>query len=209
MKKTVCIYPEDQTTDFLLPLYEHICNNMHAVGIHTDTTEEDDSLDKIYEEIKDAEVVIFLGHGTSKMLYGSRCANVVFEEANQELLHNKRLLLLSCNSNQFVHNCGLENAIGFGFLPTSLDDVRQTRKLHEIWIEDLDKKDVDCFNTSLVQAFVSTMSDDTMSDFHLFKERLKFNISKEIVQYLLKRGTPCFRTVADELYYVYKDSIIG
>ena len=208
MKKAVCIYPEDLTTDFLLPLYEHICNNMHAVGIHTDTTDEDDSLDKIYEEIKDAEVVIFLGHGTSQKLYGSRCDNVVFEEANQELLHDKRLLLLSCNSNQFIHNYGLENAIGFGFLPTSLDDVRQTRKLHEICVEDLDKKDVDSFNTSLVQAFVSTMSDEALSDFHLFKERLKFNISKEIVQCLVKRDTPNFRTVADELYYICKDMII-
>ena len=208
MKKAVCIYPEDLTTDFLLPLYEHICNNMHAVGIHTDTTDEDDSLDKIYEEIKDAEVVIFLGHGTSQKLYGSRCDNVVFEEANQELLHDKRLLLLSCNSNQFIHNYGLENAIGFGFLPTSLDDVRQTRKLHEIYVEDLDKKDVDSFNTSLVQAFVRTVSDEALSDFHLFKERLKFNISKEIVQCLVKRDTPNFRTVADELFYVCKDMII-
>lgn len=208
MKKTVCIYPEDLTTDFLLPLYDHVCNNLHAIGIHTDTTDDDDSLDKIYEEIKDAEVVVFLGHGTSKMLYGSRCDNVVFEEANHELLHNKRLLLLSCNSNQFVHNYGLEHSIGFGFLPTSLDDVRQTRKLHEICVEDLDKKDVDCFNASLVQAFISTMSDETMFNFRLFKERLKFNISKEIVQCLMKRETPNFRTVVDELYYVYKDMII-
>ena len=38
---------------------------------------------EIYEKVKDAEVVIFLGHGTSKMLYGSRFDNVVFEEANQ------------------------------------------------------------------------------------------------------------------------------
>ena len=142
------------------------------------------------------------------MLYGSRYANVVFEEANQELLHNKRLLLLSCNSNQFVHNYGLEHSIGFGFLPTSLDEVRQTRKLHEICVEDLDKKDVDCFNASLVQAFISTMSDETMFNFRLFKERLKFNISKEIVQCLMKRETPNFRTVVDELYYVYKDMII-
>lgn len=209
MKKIVCIYPEDQTTDFLLPLYQHICENMHALGIHTDTTEEDDSLDKIYQEIKDAEIVIFLGHGTSKMLYGSGCANVVFEESNCHLLNDKKLFLLACNSDQFIRNHKLTNAIGFGFLPTSLDDVRQTQTLHGIWIENLDKNDVDCFNTSLVQSFVSTVSDETLSDVHLFKERLKFNISKEIVQCLIKKETPNFRTVADELYYVFKDMIIS
>lgn len=209
MKKTVCIYPEDLTTDFLLPLYEHICANMNAIGIHNDTTEEDDSLDKIYAEIEDAECIVFLGHGTSEMLYGSRCDNVVFEDINHELLFDKRLLLLSCNSNPFIKNYKLTNAIGFGFIPTSLDDVRQARVFHGIHIEDLDKKDVDCFNTALVNAFIDTVSDATMVDFHLFKQRLKFNISREIVQCLLKKEAPNYRTVADELYFVYKDLIIS
>lgn len=209
MKKAVCIYPEDPTTDFLLPLYEHICNNMHAVGLHSDTTEDDDSLDKIYKEIEDAEVVVFLGHGTSKMLYGSGCANVVFEDTNCHLLNDKKLFLLACNSDQFIRNYKLANAIGFGFLPTSLDDVRQTQTLHGVWIENLDKKDVDCFNSSLVQAFISALSDNTLKDFHLLKNRLMFYIGNEIVNCLTKRGAPNYRIVADELYYAFKDMIIS
>jgi len=208
MKNTVCIYPKDQTTDFLLPLYEHICTNIQAIGIHEDTTEDDDSLDRIYEVIKDADVVIFLGHGTSKVLYGSRCDNVVFEYLNHSLLLDKRLFLLSCNSNQFIKNYKLTDAIGFGFLPTSLDDARQTKDFHNISIVDLEKKDVDCFNVALVNAFINTISDTTIVDFYLFKERLNFNISKGIVQCLLKKETPNYRIIADELYFVYKDMII-
>ena len=85
MKKIVCIYPEDETTAFLQPLYVHICDTISAVGRNNDTTDEDDSLDNIYDEIKDAECVIFLGHGTSFILYGSRYENVVFESNYQNL----------------------------------------------------------------------------------------------------------------------------
>jgi hypothetical protein len=209
MKKTVCIYPEDPTTVFLLPLYEHICTNMQAIGIHNDTTEEDDSLDKIYAEIQDAECVVFLGHGTSQLLYGSNCANVVFEKNNCDLLFNKRLLLLSCNSDQFIKNYKLADAAGFGFLPTSLDDARLTRQIHGITVEHIEKKDVGYYNFALVNAFIRSLSETTLHDFHLFKEKLKFNISGEIVQCLLKKEAPNYRTVADELYYVYKDMIVS
>ena len=199
MKKTVCIYPEDLTTDFLLPLYEHICNNMHAIGIHDDTTEEN-ALDKIYAEIHYAESVVFLGHGTSDMLCGSRFENIVFEKEKCDLLCNKRLLLLACNSNQFIKKYDLHCAVGFGFLPTSLRDARYVRKLHSMRIEHLQESDIEKYNTALVDALI-------MADFHLFKERLKFYISRKIVQILLQRETPNYRLVADALYYVYKDVI--
>lgn len=206
MKKTVCIYPKDPTTDFLLPLYEHICNNMHAIGIHDDTTEEN-ALDKIYAEIHDAESVVFLGHGTSDMLCGSRFENIVFEKEKCDLLCNKRLLLLACNSNQFIKKYDLHCAVGFGFLPTSLRDARYVRKLHSMRIEHLQESDIEKYNTALVDALINTLSNTTMADFHLFKERLKFYISGRIVQILLQRETPNYRLVADALYYVYKDVI--
>lgn len=208
MKKTVCIYPEDQTTDFLLPLYQHILTNMNAIGIHIDTTEEDDSLDKIYDEIKDAENVLFLGHGTSKILYGSRCDNVVFEEANHDLLLNKRLFLLSCNSNQFIGNFKLQDAIGFGFLPTSLDDARQSRKIHGVDIENIEKKDVNCYNSAMVNAIINSLDDISINDYRLFRDRLIFNVSREIVQCLCSKNVPNYRAVADVLYYVSKDMVI-
>ncbi|MEE0911436.1 MAG: hypothetical protein U0L67_03190 [Paludibacteraceae bacterium] len=208
MKKIVCIYPEDETTAFLQPLYVHICDTISAVGIHNDTTDEDGSLDNIYDEIKDAECVIFLGHGTSSILYGSRYDNVVFESNNHNLLDGKRLLLLSCNSNQFIKKYEKNDSIGFGFLPTSLDDVRLTRTLHNVNIENIEKIDVDAYNMALVQSLINTISLNTMFDFHLFKERLKFNISREIVSCLIKRDVPNYRIVADMLYYVYKDMII-
>lgn len=210
MKKTVCIYPEDFTTAFLRPLYEHICTSFNAVGVGYDTFGDDDPLEFIFNELNDAQTVFFLGHGMSTCLYASIIDNVqLINKDNIGLLEGKRLFLLACNADQFIKNYKLTNAIGFGFLPTSLDDARDKRKFHNLWIKDLEKNDIDAYNSALVCALTSTISNTTMADFHLFKERLKFNISKEIVRCLVTKETPNYRIVADELYYVYKDLMIS
>ena len=74
-------------------------------------------------------------------------------------------------------------------------------------IDNLQESDIEKYNTALVDALINTLSSTTMADFYLFKERLKFNISRRIVQILLQRETPNYRLVADALYYVYKDVI--
>ena len=207
MKKSVCIYPEDYTTAFLRPLYEHICITFDAVGVVYDTSGDEDPLEIIYNELNDAQTVFFLGHGMSTCLYASIIDNVqLINKDNIAFITGKRLL--ACNADQFINNFNLSDAIGFGFLPTSIDDVRNRKKLHNLCIKDLEKKDVDKYNSALVRALVNTLSEATMLDLHLFKERLRFNISREIVQCLLKKEGHNYRTVADELYYVYKDLII-
>lgn len=205
MNKIVCIYPEDQTTVFLNPVYQHICTNLNAVGINSDTTDEDDSLEKIYEEIKDAETVIFLGHGTSKELYGSRCDNVVFDKSNYKLLINKKVLLISCKSEQFIQKFKLKNSIGFGNLPTSLDDAREFNIFHDIKISNFSSQDIKNYKDALNRILIYSISKETINDFHLFKERLKFFTHKEIVECLLLQESNYFKELADVIYYIYKD----
>lgn len=208
MKKTVCIYPEDFTTAFLRPLYEHICTSFNAVGVGYVISGDDDPLELIFNELEDAQTVFFLGHGMSTCLYAGIIDNVqLINKDNIGLLEGKRLFLLACNADQFIKSYNLTNAIGFGFLPTSLNDARRTRKLHKMRIEHLQESDIEKYNTALVDALINTLSNTTMADFHLFKERLKFYISRRIVRILLQRETPNYRLVADALYYVYKDVI--
>ena len=209
MSKAVCIFPKDSTTEFLAPLYDHICPTFQAVGVGYDTSGDDNPLDLIYAEIKDAETIFFLGHGMSTCLYASVLDNVeLFNENNISLLKEKRLFLLACNSDQFINKNKLTNAIGFGFLPTSEDDVRHIKKYHNLDISMMGVLDVDCFNNALVQCLVRTLSKETMNDFHLFKERLAFNVSKAIADCLINKSTTSYRIVADELYYMYKDMIV-
>lgn len=209
MKKVVCIFPKDSTTEFLAPLYNYIRATFHATGIGYDTSGDNDPLELIYNEIEDAETIFFLGHGMSACLYASILDNVeLFNKGNISLLKGKQLFLLACNSDQFIVKNELTNAIGFGFLPTSENDVEQTKIYHNLDISMTGVLDIDYFNNALVQCFVKTLSKETMDDFHLFKERLAFNVSKAIADCLINKNTTNYRIVADELYYMYKDMII-
>lgn len=207
MSKTVCIYPEDATTNFLRPLCDYICTTFNAVEIGYDTDGDADPLEAIYNEIKDTQTIFFLGHGMSTCLYASIIDNVeLFNKNNVSLLEDKRLFLLACDSNQFITKFKIADAIGFGFLPTSEDDVKN-RKLHKMDISRIGILDVEYFNNALVRCLTNTLSNATMEDFHLFKERMIFNASKEIVDCLENKECSNYRIVADELYYLYKDVI--
>ena len=207
MSKTVCIFPQDATTDFLRPLCDHICATFDAVEVGYNTSGDDDPLEVIYNEIKDAQTVFFLGHGMSTCLYASILDNVeLFNKDNISLLEDKCMFLLACDSCQFITKFKITNAIGFGFLPTSEDDVRN-RKLHNMDISRTGILDVEYFNNALVRCLINTLSNATIEDFHLFKERMMFNASKEIVDCLENKKCTNYRIVADELYYLYKDVI--
>ena len=114
MNKTVCIYPKDESTDFLSPLYDFLCEK-GCEGLHKDTTE---NTDEAYALIKEADSIIFLGHGASDTLYGSPQDGeftVLINETNiQELLYGKRCFILACNSYEFCENYNLTSFIGFG-----------------------------------------------------------------------------------------------
>lgn len=208
MDKTVCIYPQDATTDFLRPLCNHVCATFGAVEVGYDTSGDDDPMEIIFDEIKDAETVFFLGHGMSTCLYASILDNVeLFNKENISFLHGKRLFLLACNSNQFIDKFKLTDAIGFGFLPTSEEDIERTKRYHKLDISMTGILDVDCFKATLVQCLINTLSKETIDDFYLFKERMLFNTCGGIVDCLTNKISTNYRIVADELYYMYKDII--
>lgn len=209
MSKIVCIYPQDATTDFLSPLCDHICKTFGAVTVGYDIDDDEDPIEEIYKETQEAQTIFFLGHGMSSCLYASILDNVeLFNKDNINTLKNKRLFLLACNSNQFIKKFNLTNSIGFGFLPTSEDDIRQTRSFHNLNISNMGYYDIRLFNDALVQCFIKTLSKETIDDFNLFKERLFFNISKGIVNCLIDKGSVNYRLVADELYFIYNDMVI-
>lgn len=208
MSKTVCIYPQDTTTDFLRPLCDHICTTFDAVEVGYDTSGDDDPMEIIFDEIQDAETIFFLGHGMSTCLYASILDNVaLFNKDNISLLKGKQLFLLACNSNQFITKFKLADAVGFGFLPTSEEDIERTKQYHKLDISMTGILDVDCFQAALVQCLIDTLSKQTMDDFYLFKERMLYNTCGVIVDCLINKKSTNYRIVADELYYMYKDMV--
>ena len=212
MNKAVCIYIQerDGTTTFLEPLVEHIKNMLAPVIVGYDIDSEDDPLEIIYQTILDADTIFFFGHGTSDRLYASTVDNLtLFDKNDIDLLSGKRLFLLSCNSADFIKKHRLNNAFGFGMLPTSLDDARKWKNLHGIYIEDFTRNDIQIYNHAVVEILINSVTADSIMDFALLKENVKFQASAEIVKCLtLHKNNIRYRDLADLIYYFQKDIVV-
>lgn len=212
MNKTVCIYIQerDGTTSFLEPLVMHIKNMLAPIIVGHDIDSEDDPLEIIYRTIYNADMVFFFGHGTSDRLYASTVDNLtLFDKNNIDLLSGKRLFLLSCNSGDFIKKHRINDAFGFGMLPTSLDDARKWKNLHGIHIEDFTRNDISIYNHALVEILINAITVDSMADYSLLKDKIKFQTSVEIVKCLLQyKDNAKYRDMADLLYYFQNDILI-
>lgn len=207
MGQVVCIFPKDETTEFLRPVYEEICKGENVCGIDADTIYEDDCLENLEQLLSDAETVIFLGHGSSHTLYGTRL-NPLFGEKMENVgwLRGKNLVLFACRTLDFIKNYNLHTAMGFGFIPTTLDDVRDGGKLHKLHIEELTSSDLEVFKNSIVNVWKRCLKHCYLDDICRFGELFSMYVNVEIVDVLINhRDIPHYRTIADMLYYLSVD----
>lgn len=209
MSKTVCIYSPEQdgSTDFLKPLYHQICATLSAEGFGYNADSDEDTVTPIYNAVKGADEIIFLGHGNSKGLYASIFGDFeLFNQKNIAMLANKNLFLLACNSADFIKKFSLKNAIGFGQLPTSSEDVKHWNNNHGISLSDFSEADIKLYNDALVSIICKVISPETISNHNLLYNKFKLHTSLEIVKCLtLHRDNTHYRKIADLLFFLQKD----
>ena len=206
MNKTLCIYPKDATTEFLRPVYKAICAKPHAVGLELDTIEDDDFLEKLSDHLADADGVFFLGHGSSTCLYGTNQHPLLEDKmGNIDGLHNKSLILFACKSAEFIKNYHFQDSLGFGFIPTSLDDAREG-VLHNVNLKNIDSSCLDTFQQAIVRIWSRTLSEVTLEKLAIISNVFSFYTNCEIVDTLLHgKESSDYRILADMLYYLKED----
>lgn len=204
--KVLCIYPKDESTEFLTPLYEALCEKYSAEGLMGDPTDDDDYFDKLEEECRKAEVIVFLGHGSSKDLYGINLNPIICKENdNTDLLKGKKLILFACRSAEFIKEYQLKDAWGFGLVPTSLDDARNG-KLHKLPISELESVDLKYFKDAINRIWLNSLKNADVFDIHNFYKEFSFYTNVEIVKCLREQQLlPNYRLIADMLYYLKED----
>lgn len=191
----VCIFPKDETTDFLLPLYDKLCS-LGFKGLHVDTN---DNIELVLEAIGKAKVVVFLGHGTSYSLMGTPFngdkTNIINND-NIAILKDKKLFLLSCRSAEFCESYNLYPAIGFGMMPTGLEDVHSMID-DDVNFPSLDQQDIDVYNKALINVVSNAFNISSMDNMEHLYNKIKLYANIEITNCLLQRNTTMFREVAD------------
>lgn len=207
MSKILCIFPQDQTTSFLEPIYDELCQRYNTVGLRGDPTEDDDYLERLAELAQEAETIVFLGHGSSRALYGINFNMLICEEnGNIDLLRHKQLILFSCHSLDFIKRQGLTSALGFGEIPTSDYDVANG-KLHGLSIKDLNESDVEYIKAAIVRIWKNSLAEVNITDCNHFYQEFSFQTIKEIVRCLTTCESRNFRLIADVLYYLKTDMV--
>ena len=205
MNKILCIYPQDKTTSFLEPVYDELCQRFGAEGLKGDPTEDDDYLERLANLVQEAETIVFLGHGSSGVLYGINFNMLICEEnGNIDLLRHKHLILFACHSSDFIKRQGLTDALGFGEIPTSDYDV-ENGKLHGLPIKDLKDSDVEYIKAAIVRIWKNSLAEVDVTDINCFHQTFSYQTVKEIVRCLVNRESRNFRLIADVLYYLKMD----
>lgn len=205
-KQKVCIFPSDSSTDFLLPLYETLCDAGWQGWNGDSITEGQDA----FNLLESAEYVIFLGHGSSRVLYGSprdgELTSWISKENVDNLLRGKKLFLLSCNSSQFCETYSLNNAIGFGNMPTGMQDVKNEMEVNPDF-PNLEQTDIDIYNAGLVRSLQRAFRIGDMEDMERLYSKIQLYANVEIVECLSNRSTNKFREIAS-LLQSYKNECV-
>lgn len=206
MNNIICIYPCDETTVFLDPLQEIIKQN--KIPVLNGDTREECHLHDIFQSVSEAECIIFLGHGSSSCLYGSGMTEFLGID-NIHLIKNKKLILLSCHSCEFIENYELNPAIGFNDLPTSMEELRHIQDNDRSYHPELDEKDILYFNQVLINVVGKFVVDVMHNGFVQIEEKMRLYINKEISKILLAPQGLHNREIADLLYELKNEMIFN
>lgn len=203
MSKILCIFPKDSTTEFLEPLFEELCKKYDATPLLGDPQDDDDYLDKLAELAEQSDTIIFLGHGSSKVLYGVNFNELILAY-NVDLFRGKNVIIFACNSVGFIDTYKLIHALGFGQVPTSDYDA-ENGKLHSLPLKNLTIPDIDYIQKAIVKIWIRTLAEADILDVRSFYKVFSYYTNVEIVDCLKKHEQQNFRLIADILYYLKED----
>lgn len=160
------IYPNDKTTEFLKQIVSELTSFIDSgplklIEVGASSKSYRDAKQEI-SSIPKGTFVLFMGHGTKATLYGGTDENFskesLFKIKEMGIFNDMKLMLLSCNSSELLMSARpyMDKAklLGFGPLPTSMDEVESTNKIKELGLE---QEDVDFFCKFLVEGVIDAI----------------------------------------------------
>ncbi len=194
MTKVHVIFPRDETTNFLMDIV-YCLNDLEdedyiELDLRRLNSQEDHNLAiQELEELPNNELIVFLGHGTSCALSGSSTTEhnhgVFIENDGLKVFEHKKILLLSCKSNEYLeseaYNCGIKGAIGFPNLIT--DDSETSYPEDPAQIEGLTVEDIENFRKVITDSVKQSLSDYFIHSltFHSLYKRIELRVRRALL----------------------------
>lgn len=202
----------DPSTRFLF----EIIKNLESNGIEFEIIEihpNEESYSKCFEVISEFEknsTIIFLGHGQSNQLYGGECLDSFpkkpFIKLNEmNIFQQQYIFLLACDSSNLLkssfRHSKIIKSIGFGGLPTSIEEVEKDKKLSA---EGISEKTIEDFKNEIVTT-VSTVLIQYYNDFTKLTDYLTLMIDQRINNAVLVKKD---RNLADLLFKMRNEMVL-
>lgn len=211
MRKIVCIFPENESTDFLLPIYKQLEILSGFVGYRFNTLDSQ-ARNKFHRElnqVEDNSLLLFLGHGASNRLYGSVDNNgnkqILFDKDNIEQLRNKNFIGIACRSNEFAHNL-FHNYIGFGDITSDFSEIKEERDFGDPHYMDWATiEDIVVFRQEFTEAIVEAIRLTHCENLLSMYKMIKLCFNKRIATLLVNKNVSNYRHIADLLFDVTND----
>jgi hypothetical protein len=131
------IHPIDDSTRFLEQIYIRVAEEVGDANVHVFAFDEDHKYLKEIGELPKNSNVIFLGHGRHDRFYGvlAESDEPYISATQMSIFEGQNLLAIACKSSELLMNAckttNISNAIGFGHLPTSNDEVNNNRNMRK------------------------------------------------------------------------------
>lgn len=187
------IYPIDPTIDFLQPIVDTITDLLPQSIIVRPKS--GDSFDSITDE---TELIIFLGHGTTRELFGGsndkgEKSKLLDTQTGALQFDGCSVVLFSCNSADYIKNVkanpvSIENFFTFGDMPTDNEHVKHNQENFKNYWLDYNEEQLEFYKTSLVEAVSNGFRKAVMTNsFHGFNKGINHIANLKINEIILNK----------------------
>lgn len=202
----------DPSTKFLFEIVDKLKHNEVNLVVH-EVHPNDESYKITFEIISNLERnsrILFLGHGQADRIYGGECSDsfpkkslVKLNEMN--VFKDQHLLLLACNSADLIRSsfrqAKISKSIGFGGLPTSIEEIENDKKLSS---EGISKETIEEFKNEIIY-IVSEALSLHYQDFNKLSDYLTLFLDQRINNAVLVKQN---RHLADLLYKMRNEMVL-
>ncbi|GIU15294.1 hypothetical protein TUM4261_32010 [Shewanella sp. c952] len=200
------IHPLDDSTKFLGDIYNR---TIEAIGcdlvtVYTFENESPEDVLKIISSLPSGANIYFLGHGRADRLYGimSESNEPFVSPEGMRIFNDKNLFTLACNSTKLLSSSfqysRIKHSIGFGYLPTSDEEVKAIRNMKNKPVSDADLEEfkrviVKCVSDSVIFTYKKGRG------FYYLSSQIRLMLYKEMNESVLKNKNS---SVANLIYQV-------
>jgi hypothetical protein len=154
------IHPNDDSTEFLSEIYRKLAQIVDPASFQVlrFSTNQQPAILRLIPTLAEDSLIVYMGHGTADKLYGIHPNEFVLINS-MSIFDTMNLFAIACDSTFLLRNCfsrvNLKKCIGFGKLPTEIEEIDSIKQLRDRVIGE---EDIEEFKSCIVQIITKALA---------------------------------------------------